>query len=147
MTRVFFLVYRWDALTVVLVGLLFLFSWGCSCKKIESFEQKNLIKKSLNKIYDLRLYCCTAVKRESLFTKVGLLKAESIFDIVVGGSTGCWKSFCVLNLRILGSNFVLISWGPGYKINKIQGLDEQGSQISGRRKFKRRKQRNNTKGE
>ena len=39
MTRVFFQFYRSDAWTVVLVGLLFLFSWDCSCKKIESLKK------------------------------------------------------------------------------------------------------------
>ena len=40
-TRVFFQFYRSHAWTVVLVGLLFLFSWDCSCKKIQSFKEMN----------------------------------------------------------------------------------------------------------
>ena len=42
MTGVFFQIYRSDAWTVVLVGLLFLISWDCSCKKIERFTEMNL---------------------------------------------------------------------------------------------------------
>ena len=41
MTRFVFQIYRSDAWTVVLVGLMFLFSWDCSFKKIESFQERS----------------------------------------------------------------------------------------------------------
>ena len=41
---------------------------------------------------------------------------------------------------------MITSWGPGDKINKSIGLEGQGSASSGRRKFKPRKLRIDTKG-
>ena len=88
-------------------------------------------------------FCSTAMERESLFYKswsaeTALLRAESKFEIVMGLLVERKVLNC-LSEQIFGPFFVLASWGPGDRINKLSGLEGQGSTSSGRKKSKTKK--------
>ena len=81
MMRVFFLVYRSHAWTVVLVGLLFLFSWDFFGKELKVLKKRIVKSYYLNKVYELTLSLLQR-RRENFLQGFGIVE-----------STGCGLGF------------------------------------------------------